>query len=528
MKIDIINAIESNLNIQKLFKDFEEVFEKTYGKLGKIERSNVQLFKDSIVRRWMYSALTTETYLNPNYLINQLAQEKVKGDYAVTPHIRISVDEHDKLQLKREFIFYSLDKHPVLEDLDRLIEFANPTIIIREGNKFVVDDGETFIETLSFRSGYYLDYLLEVAQALGLLESMKSIGCTCLAVGETYRAFSKLDNLDKINKILEYSLQYSATKLNGLGIFLETFDRKKILSYLDNNINFGDYIRNIKPLENNIYSMVREQLPQESTDNVKDIAKVSAQIYYKIFFDMYFTSIYGYYLGIISPNNALVCVMDKFIKEVAEDQNLNDKLRLIFQCDDIHDLTPFGQRILEQFRKDFKDSYYVKLRTEDFPQIMQLIEEENDGNNKALDLEFDFQDEDELESDFYGNRDFIEKHLNKFYSYLTKEKGLKYETAEDHCGNIELFLSMYLKCQDNKNIKLITADQLDLYLRGFFMENVATSKTDTKKQLVSIGKYGDFLHLKKFISEDELKNIKKLVKKKDLYIRLFEEQFEQW
>lgn len=524
MESKIISAIEGDLSIQKLLKEFEEEFENSYKRLKEKEKDNVLFVKDSIVRIWMYSALTTETYLNPNYLINQLAQEKVKGDYAVSPHIRINTNQEKKLEFKREYIYYSIEKHPVLQDLDKLVNFADPTIIVRDENDYIIDNGEIFIEDISFRSSYYVDYLLDLAESLGILAQMKSIGCTCFVIGDSYDSFKALDNNKKLIKIIQSSIDYSVRRLNGAEIFLETFTEKQILSYLDNDINFGDYIKNIKTLENEIHYMVRTQLPQESKENVDGIAAVSAQLYYKIFMDMYFTSIYGYYLGIITPNNGLMFIMKKFIKEVADEKETNDTLRLIFQCDDIHDLTPFGKKILGELKNSFNDNFYMTLKVEDFPQIMDLVKRENDAAKEAHSIDYAYEEENYDD----GNQEFIQKHLEKFYKYLINDKGLKDTTAGSHYENVDLFLSLYLKCEDIKAIKNISADQIDFYMRGYYIENIATSKTDTKNQLVSMGKYGEFLYAKKFISEDELKNIKKLVKNKDLYIKLYEDQFNQW
>ena len=173
----VTEAIKNDKNIQRMLAEYIIDFIKKYNDLNRKQKDSVLFSKDSIFRKWLYSAVSSDTYLNPNFLVNQLAQEKVPGKYAVSPHVNIE-EYRGKLRSSISYIFYSIEKHPVLDDIDKLMDFADPTIIVRENNKYLIDNGEKLLEKINFRSPYYLEYLMYIATSMKFLVQMKSIGCT--------------------------------------------------------------------------------------------------------------------------------------------------------------------------------------------------------------------------------------------------------------------------------------------------------------------------------------------------------------
>ncbi|MSR92360.1 hypothetical protein [Inconstantimicrobium porci] len=510
----VTEAIKNDKNIQRMLAEYIIDFIKKYNDLNRKQKDSVLFSKDSIFRKWLYSAVSSDTYLNPNFLVNQLAQEKVPGKYAVSPHVNIE-EYRGKLRSSISYIFYSIEKHPVLDDLDKLMDFADPTIIVRENNKYLIDNGEKLLEKINFRSAYYLEYLMYIATSMKFLVQMKSIGCTCFKIGDQYDEFMKLSNKEKLLKVIDTSINFSFNNLNDSEVFIEDFDRKRILSLIDNNINFDNYIENIDGLEDEILDAILEQYPGEENENIKMAAQTGAQLYYRVFIDMYFTSVFGYYLGLISPNKSNIFIMKQVFNEFAEDEDPNDRLRIIFECDDLHDLTPFGEEIISQLKPHQNKRFFKHIKSSEFSTILESAEKEKKLDEKMYDI---------LESNNgTGNEEFINSHLNKFAEYLLKDKILKQSTVESHISNVYMFLNFYVKCKNKNDLQKIDDKLVDNYMREFYIPIAASSKTDTKNELVSIGRYAEFLYKTSIIDGEDIKAIKKVVKNKIYYEEIFVE-----
>lgn len=60
-------------------------------------------------------------------------------------------------------------------------------------------------------------------------------------------------------------------------------------------------------------------------------------------------------------------------------------------------------------------------------------------------------------------------------------------------------------------------------MKEFYIPIAASSKTDTKNEMVSIGRYAEFLYKMSIIDGENIKAIKKVVKNKIYYEEIFGE-----
>ena len=197
---ELIKKLEKNKEIQLLLKSFEEEFENNFEIADDIDEFSMITYRDTIFRIWLFSPIVEGTYMSPYYIINRIAQSYKKGDYSIAPHIKIIIKANN-INFETKWNIYSKVENPVMDDLNKLAKHCNPTIVKRESNRFVIDGGETFIDEISYRSGYYIDYLLELSLKLNIIKEIKSIGCQCYQLSELYSNYDSLSNEEKINKI---------------------------------------------------------------------------------------------------------------------------------------------------------------------------------------------------------------------------------------------------------------------------------------------------------------------------------------
>ena len=187
---------------------------------------------------------------------------------------------------------------------------------------------------------------------------------------------------------------------------------------------------------------------------------------FSVFFDINFTIIFGYYLGIINPiyeGPFFIEIFNKIMQVLIREENV---LNGLFNLQIAHNLTPFGMKALENTvdknrENSFKDipmdlmnngiNFYIENKEEILEEYMDMFE---GINNKSNDMDFDFDEDDDMIADLFGEHmsKEIVKHLLDFYDYLFMNKKLKEKTANKHCENVELYISDYLNMRDRKSV----------------------------------------------------------------------------
>lgn len=563
MENKIIEILDKNLNIKKIIKSFQEEFKDSYEKLDKKQKNIVLLSRDALFRNWFYGSLSDESYLTPNYLINSILQNIKSGPYNVITHIK-PVIKNKELDYDLNYIYYSLEKHPVVSDIIKLLDFAGNAIVIEDDSRYLIQDGENIVDELSFRSSYYIEYLVNVAKSLGLIKEMKAIGCRCLnIIHEKYESFKITTVEENLIKILDASIEISMEEINDSGIFNNKIKRKDIIDLLNNNIyNDSYYGFNPSSMTRSIMKDIdmaselikngeidedeSKELMEHFISNREEVISSMVAMYMDTVIDMNFICIFAYYLGIISPAIQNAYILEQQIFSLSNVGSTEQRLSIIFNMDDFHDLTPFGEVIMKNYikKEDFNSKVYKKISEDMIEKQLKEIarekehirQERNEFNldylfddlknykEQYVDAEIDivpYEDEYEDEEDCVI-WEFVSEHMKEFREYLIEELGLKETTVDKHESNVEFFLQMYLRCKDIDEIKNLTSNIIDTYITEEYIE-MATSKTDIKNQLIAFDKYAVFLEKKGYISKEHMERIRELNRNKDEYIKRYQD-----
>lgn len=543
MKDKVIKLLENDSNIKKLLSEFKEDFAIQYSELSGEDKLKILNLRDAIFRVWLNSPIVENTYITPNLIVNNIAQNKIKGDYSVIPHIKIKVDINDKLMFETRWVYYSIDTVPVINDIELLINHSEPSLIVRNENIFVVDNGEKLIEEINFRSGYYIEYLIELSVKLGILKKMKAIGCEAYQVTNEYNTYNKLDNKEKVKFILKHSLDIANNKLNDapyLNVMLNKNKNENIaLKLLDNDIGNIQYCENMDEATTEIASILRDI--ENYTDDIdsineiksinnkfsEDLAKEVLKQEIGIFLDMNFLSIFGYYLGVIQVGYSNFYIMEILVDFLLKSVEAVETLGFIFKLDEAHDLTPLGEVLIKDYKNKTNKKYFRNINIKDINNILQCHHEEKEmflDEYQYMNLDGNYMNgsefwEDEISENI--SKDIL-VHLQEFYIHLRDVKGLKESTCEKSAGNMELLIVNCLGLTKKKEIDEINEDVIENYLSEWFINKAATSKNSIKEQISSIGQYTRFLEEIGYISKDTSKAIKNVIKDKDKYLNMYD------
>lgn len=355
----LIETLRKNSIIKSLMDEFKKDFEEAYYDVDSKEKEIIIEYRDVIFRKWLYSPLRGGTYLTPCYIINNISQQIYPGDYCIMPYVKIKLDINGKLRFYREFRYYSYDHSPVIDDLDLLISFLEPTIIVRDENKYVIDDGELLVKKLNIQNDYYIEYLIEVGVRLEILELMKSIGCRCYKLGKYYYDYKKLSTEEKIKRLIKSSIDIVKDNISDI---IEFDNRNTVWDLLDNGITEDKIFEMMdSPLKDTIeYSKEISDPFKVDKESVCSIAEeiLGDEISYwfvrreaGIYLDTYLTCILGYYLGVINPVYDQLFLAKLFIDFISHTDNPLDRLSVIFTMELGHNLTKFGEKFVMNQKK---------------------------------------------------------------------------------------------------------------------------------------------------------------------------------
>ena len=538
MKSEVIEYIKNNTYIEELFLDFIYEFKEQYNLLKNKEKKELLKIKDEIFRNWLFSSMINETYITPNYLINNIVQEKFPGDYVILPVLRYDVKDN-KLNLHVEFQYCSLEEHPIINDIDMLINIANPSIIFKNKCENILTINDSIVKKFSIQSLYYVNYLVQLCQELNIIKEITAINCKCFQKGEGYIEFKVLSNKAKLNNILHATINISMKNINNINNVQKKATRKQIIEFLNNDIKedeFNRFIDELIPFANNFIENIDQFTKDKNILETINFAKIlmgdnvgafvmGTEI--RVYFDIYFTTVFSYYLGILSPTYLGTFLIEEIIYGLKGSNDFFEKAANVFNEELGHNLTKLGSKLVEVYVEKIKDNKEENFDINNVEKFVKQAKYEKreilERYNKCRELYGDDENiihkfmniindkEDEL---YY----FAEEHINKFASYLIEEKGLKEKTAFLYCRNIELFICDFLCYESEEELKKIDNIMVDRYLGEWFISTCATSVSSIKAQIYALSHYFDFLYDEGLISNLQKNRIKEIMKNKDKYI----------
>ena len=130
--------------------------------------------------KWYHSALANETILSPANILSldfsAEADEKTEYAYVMrTKPAEKQADEDFISEYHFSLLGFSVDAHPLIEDLENLIAFCSPDRAADAQGFLLPEEQPEILEQLSMNDAFYLEYLTRLAWLHGLLVPMPSI-----------------------------------------------------------------------------------------------------------------------------------------------------------------------------------------------------------------------------------------------------------------------------------------------------------------------------------------------------------------
>lgn len=289
-----------NPEIQKILDNFSDSFNTTFLHMTGKQQQEIAFLAPTLFIRWYYSALFSETVLSPSTIAENQSGSiiKDKGFYSVCMRLKNVRGSNLEFNFKKNF--YSIESHPIYNDLDIFIKYISPAIHINDDFTLKESDIRSLQRKLSISDRYYVIYIFSIADSLGLYKQMPSLFDKCIQ--PDYNAeFYSLSSSEKFNKIFDISCSICASAINSefpYDIFKA--DTQMIKNYIMNPISIDDILIE---LYNSSDCDVRDLLERADFPDLSETetSVLSSIFYMGIILDRSFIYVFGHYLRIIRP-----------------------------------------------------------------------------------------------------------------------------------------------------------------------------------------------------------------------------------
>jgi hypothetical protein len=480
MKTEIMTYCNNNENFKSLLKLFKEDFITELTDINPKERTPIMKAFPYLYRMWYYSTLVSDSPLSPGNFINLQVREKFGEEALVVPVSNPIYKSKKLIDFKYEYLIYSIEDHPVLNDLRTFIDECTPDIGTDENGLLLEEERDKFINSLNFKEIFYVTFLTNTAFELNLLKKLPSIHAH-RAVPDTSKveAFFKLPREEQIKKIVNATISTASKYLSQTFTFdRKTFSKESLMSLLTNATDLdkflGDILEKFK-LNIDDFNLEDFDFDPENPEQInvpEDILmSLALKLDLSFFLESYLVTPLGYYLQLIQPIYIEPIYFEPHFNELIQGFNTPGfpLIKLYFIMSNAFDLTSLGRKILLDGNLP-KNEFQKLTGTIDFSELYEYILDFREED--TLDDEYDFEEEKKMNlSTIPGNkREQAITDKNKVYTFK-----VKYYHTKRSWQAIQLKGTQTLDDLANAVVNVFELDDDHLY--SFFMNNKPYDKS---------------------------------------------------
>ncbi len=279
----------------------------------------------TMFNKWCFTSLLKETVLTPANIIAIDIKKQMEPQTVYAYTIKVNQRQSGNPKFSYELTSYSLHQHPLLIDLQQLVEYCTPDIPVDDDGFFFQEDKENLLSMLSQHDTFYLDYLTILAWELNLIQEIPSLYANKIQGTKKREYFFKQNSKKALLETIDAGLAIAADKFN-------------LHMHLDEEVLSGDifrtYLHNGQDIDQifiDLYSYIDVDIESVWTHSAANqISEDESSILSSLFFlsivlDKWFLTPFGTYFRIIHP---LHCTPYRFVQTMNNLSNM-----LIMQAD---------------------------------------------------------------------------------------------------------------------------------------------------------------------------------------------------
>ncbi|MCL2603419.1 MAG: hypothetical protein FWD90_02960 [Defluviitaleaceae bacterium] len=360
--------------IKALHVLFENGFADAYRVANTRKRRRVIPYAASMYRRWYYSTLIENTPFSPANIMESICLH-YRQDAALYPQsVLRSVSKFSGFEIKLHP--YGGERHPVIDDLARLIGYCLPHVDLQEGNYFFDAQQMELAQKLTIPDPAYAAFLLEVALKMKLLAKIPSLYVNRLEVTRDWEEKSDKPPAEFFKEIVEAAVAVCAFNMRELIalpelLFTDSFVRAMLTDPIETDALFEQVYDILGyTLEDLIeLSMDSDALDFESQDG----AFLAGTFMMGVVLDRHFFTPFGHFLKLIKPLYVLPFDFGGEVEDfIGSKEDVNDGIFVAFYapCSN-YTLTDLGLRTLNV--KPGEHNYYDVARNMPFTVLQDSL-----------------------------------------------------------------------------------------------------------------------------------------------------------
>lgn len=327
--------------------------------------------------KWYYTAIAADTLLSPANIVSQDLEKAREGvEFQYTLHL--PSDGQDVKECTFRLLSYSLEQHPLIEDLRKITDFCAPDCKMNENLFFVEEDRATLLKKLSHESEYYLEYLTRLAWRMGLFIYMPAIHTKKAQRAPYCNTFFAQDTEIVLKAAMEAACELAAERFSismelDQGMATPNFFQECLSSPTETDRIFIDFYKQVDIEIEKIW----KTSPNELTEDDKAI--ISSFLFTGIMIDKWFIFPMSSFFGIIRPISFTPINFFNQVNNLSAllimEHNIGTEL---FTPPSYYSLTPLGERLFD--KKNDEDEKYKLSNKLSYEQILEALEREIEIN----------------------------------------------------------------------------------------------------------------------------------------------------
>lgn len=327
--------------------------------------------------KWYYTAIAADTLLSPANIVSRDLKKVREGvEFQYTLHL--PPDGQDLKECSFQLLSYSLEQHPLIEDLRKITDFCAPDCKMNENLFFMEEDRVTLLKELSHESEFYLEYLTRLAWRMGLFIYMPAIHTKKAQRAPYCNTFFAQDTKVMLKEAVEAACELAAERFSismelDQGIAAPGFFQECLSSPTETDHIFIEFYKQVDIEIEKIW----QTSPNELTEDDKAI--ISSFLFTGIMIDKWFIFPMSSFFGIIRP---IAFTPINFFNQV---NNLSALLIMehnigteLFTPPSYYSLTPLGEKLFDKINEE--EEKYKLPDTLSYEQILEALEREIEIN----------------------------------------------------------------------------------------------------------------------------------------------------
>jgi len=333
--------------LQALHGMFSEDFMEIYQGLSPKKRKLLLPYLQIIYRRWYHSTLIENIYFSPANITSAVKFfQGTKQDVCLTTQLTQPVSKLSEIDMK--LLEYDINSHPIITDLELLVQFCSPSIDLCEEWQFSDGQAQKLAKKLSLQDPFYASFLLEIAGKLNLLDRTPSLYVQRMQTSENAETILSRPPADLFNQIVDATIELCAVGLKeSLPVHVPLCTAQGIKDLLINPLHTDGIFEQVLGKLGYDLDMVFDpgtyaniDNPGHDTDSLADI--MSGIFVLGITLDRLFFTPFGSFLRVIRPIYSLRFDMKFEIEQFLESYDYEDDFSAFFAPCTSYMLTEFG------------------------------------------------------------------------------------------------------------------------------------------------------------------------------------------